>query len=177
MDGTKPCTISRSLWASLPILESSMTDAGKLPPIAPEVAAHRLAAIVEFSDDAIVSKDLNGVIQSWNAGAERIFGYTAAEAIGRPITLVIPPELQHQEPLILSRIARGERIKRFETIRQRKDGTKFYVSLTVSPIRDSNGKVIGASKIGRDISDVRESLDRYELLLREMNHRVKNLLP
>src|ERR1700744_1783960 len=110
-------------------------------------AAQRLAAIVESSDDAIVSKDLNGIIQSWNAGAERIFGWTAAEVIGKPITLVIPPELHDQEPIILAKIARGERINRFETIRQRKDGSKFAVSLTVSPIRDHNGKIVGASKI------------------------------
>src|SRR5580698_7439644 len=95
-------------------------------------AAQRLAAIVESSNDAIISKDLNGIIQSWNAGAERIFGYTAAEIIGKPITLVIPPELHDQEPIILGKIARGERIDRFETIRQRKDGSQFHVSLTVS---------------------------------------------
>jgi PAS domain S-box-containing protein len=138
-------------------------------------AAQRLAAIVESSDDAIVSKDLNGIIQTWNAGAERIFGYTAQEAIGKPITMVIPRELHDQEPMILGRIAQGERIDRFETIRQRKDGSTFHVSLTVSPIRDASGKIIGASKIGRDISDLRRSQERQELLLREMNHRVKNL--
>jgi len=137
--------------------------------------AQRLAAIVESSDDAIISKDLNGVVQSWNKGAERIFGYTADEVIGKSITLVIPPELHDQEPVILGKIAGGERIHRFETIRQRKDGSQFHVSLTISPIRDHNGKIVGASKIARDISDLRRAQERQELLLREMNHRVKNL--
>ena len=138
-------------------------------------AAQRLAAIVESSDDGIISKDLNGIVRSWNGGAERIFGYTAEEIIGRSITTVIPTELQDQEPVILSRIVRGERIDRFETIRQRKDGTQFHVSLTISPVRDRNGRIVGASKIARDITDLRRSQERQELLLREMNHRVKNL--
>lgn len=137
--------------------------------------AQRLAAIVESSDDAIISKDLNGIVQSWNKGAERIFGYTADEMIGKSITQVIPPDLQDQEPVILGKIISGERIDRFETVRQRKDGSQFHVSLTISPIRDSNGSIVGASKIARDITDLRQSQERQELLLREMNHRVKNL--
>src|SRR6185437_9488526 len=91
--------------------------------------AQRLAAIVESSDDAIISKDLNGIVQSWNKGAERIFGYTADEMIGKSITQVIPPDLQVQEPVILGKISSGERIDRFETVRQRKDGSQFHVSL------------------------------------------------
>ena len=138
-------------------------------------AAQRLAAIVESSDDGIISKDLNGIVRSWNGGAERIFGYTAEEMIGNSIIKVIPPELHDQEPVILSRIARGERIDRFETIRQRKDGTQFHVSLTISPVRDRDGRIVGASKIARDITDLRHGQERQELLLREMNHRVKNL--
>jgi PAS domain S-box-containing protein len=138
-------------------------------------ATQHLAAIVEFSDDAIISKDLNSIIQSWNAGAERIFGYSASEAIGKSITMVIPPELHDQEPLIVARIANGERVDRFETVRQRKDGSQFHISVTVSPIRDRSGKIVGASKIGRDISDLRLSQEKQELLLREMSHRVKNL--
>jgi PAS domain S-box-containing protein len=122
-----------------------------------------------------VSKDLNGIILSWNKGAERMFGYTAEEAIGRPITIVIPTALHDQEPLILTRIANGERIDWFETVRQRKDGSQIHVSLTVSPIRDSEGRIVGASKVGRDISDLRRIQERQELLLREMSHRVKNL--
>jgi PAS domain S-box-containing protein len=138
-------------------------------------AAERLAAIVESSDDAIISKNLKGIIQSWNQAAERIFGFTAAEAIGQSITIVIPAEFRDQEPDILARIGRGERIDRFETIRQRKDGTRFHVSLTISPVRDDRGRIVGASKIARDISDLRQSQERQEILLREMNHRVKNL--
>lgn len=151
------------------------------PPLQPSLsldaieAAQRLAAIVESSDDAIISKDLHGIIQSWNRGAERIFGYTAEEAVGKSITLVMPPELHHQEPDILRRIAAGERVDRFETVRQRKDGSQFHVSLTISPIRSHEGKIVGASKIARDISDLRRSQERQDVLLREMNHRVKNL--
>lgn len=113
----------------------------------------RLAAIVESSDDAIVSKNLEGIVTSWNGGAERIFGYTAAEMIGRSITTLIPREREDEEPQILARIRRGERIDHYETIRRRKDGTRIHVSLTVSPIRNSEGVVIGASKIARDITE------------------------
>ena len=113
----------------------------------------RLAAIVESSSDAIVSKDLNGIVRSWNAGAEQLFGYTAQEAIGQPISMLIPPDHADEEPSILERIRRGQRVEHYETIRQRKDGTLVDVSLTVSPILDEQGKVLGASKIARDITD------------------------
>jgi PAS domain S-box-containing protein len=113
----------------------------------------RLAAIVESSDDAIVSKDLNGVILSWNAGAERLFGYTAPEAIGQPVTMLIPTERADEEPVILERIRRGERVEHYETIRRRKDGTQVDISLSVSPILDEYGRVVGASKIARDITE------------------------
>src|SRR5437868_10376951 len=112
-----------------------------------------LAAIVESSDDAIVSKSLQGIIISWNPAAARIFGYTAEEAVGRPISLIIPAELGHEEPAILARIARGEKVEHFETVRMRKDGTRLYVSLTISPIRNQAGQIIGASKIARDITE------------------------
>ena len=112
-----------------------------------------LASIVESSDDAIVSKNLDGVITSWNSGAERIFGYSASEAIGQPITLVIPQDRQSEERLILTRIQRGERIYHFETIRQHKRGSSIVVSLTVSPVKDANEKIVGASKIARQIGD------------------------
>jgi PAS domain S-box-containing protein len=131
-----------------------------------------LAALVESSDDAIVSKDLNGVITSWNRGAERMFGYNAAEVIGRPVTILIPPDQADEEPRILERIRRGERIEHYETVRQRKNGSKLNVSLTVSPIKDRNGKVIGASKIARDISErhrvrdrLRQSEERFHVTL------------
>lgn len=124
---------------------------------------NRIAAIVESSDDAIVSKDLNGIIQSWNPGAQRIFGYSPAEAIGRPITIIIPPELQQEERDILDRLRKGERIDHFETVRLRKDGSRVNVSLTISPVRGAQGRIVGASKIARDISERR----RYEEALRE----------
>ena len=138
--------------------------------------ANRLASIVEFSDDAIVSKDLNGVINSWNAGAQRLFGYTAEEAIGKPIYILIPPERHNEEPGILERIRRGERIEHYETVRQRKDGSLIDISLTVSPLKNADGRIIGASKIARDISDRKRHEERRQLLINELNHRVKNTL-
>jgi len=137
--------------------------------------AQRLASIVQFSDDAIISKDLNGVITSWNHGAERLFGYTAEEAVGKPVTLLIPPEHLDEEPKILDRIRRGELIDHYETLRRRKDGSLVDISLTVSPIRDSTGTVIGASKVARDITERRRAHEQQQLLLREMDHRIKNL--
>jgi PAS domain S-box-containing protein len=118
-----------------------------------EEIPYRLASIVESSDDAIVSKDLTGRISSWNAAAERIFQYTANEAIGRHITLIIPPELHQEETQILKRLRNGERIEHYETVRVAKDGQRLNISLTVSPIRDSRGRITGASKIARDITE------------------------
>jgi len=120
-----------------------------------EREAFRLAAIVESAEDAIVSKDLDGIIQSWNHGAERIFGYTAEEAIGRPITIVIPDDRLDEEAEVLRRIRAGLAVEHFETVRRRKDGSPIDISLTVSPIRTSTGEVIGASKIARDITEQR----------------------
>ena len=116
------------------------------------IASQRLAAIVESSDDAIVSKRLNGIVTSWNPCAERMFGYTAKEMIGRPITTIIPSELQEDERRILETVARGERIEHFETVRIKKNGESIDVSLTISPIKDEEGRVIGAAKIARDIT-------------------------
>ena len=113
----------------------------------------QLASIVETSDDAIISKDLGGVIRTWNASAERLFGYTAAEVIGQPVTMLMPPERMDEEPGILARIRAGERIDHYETVRRRKDGSLFDISLTVSPLRDRTGRIVGASKIARDISE------------------------
>src|SRR5216684_3523841 len=112
-----------------------------------------LAAIVESSDDAIISKDLNGIVTSWNKGAERIFGYTAEEAVGRPISIIASPQRPNEMPAILERIKRGEKISHYETLRSRKDGVQVDISLTVSPIRDSDGNIVGASKIARDITE------------------------
>ena len=140
-----------------------------------EEAAQRLAAIVESSEDAIVSKDLNGIITSWNNGAERIFGYAADEVIGKPVTILIPPDHVDEEPLILGRIRRGERTEHYETIRRRKDGSLIPVSLTVSPIRNASGQIIGASKIARDISERKRADERQQMLVGEMRHRAGNL--
>ncbi len=128
-----------------------------------EEAQSRLAAIVESSDDAIVSKRLDGIITSWNEAAERMFGYAANEAIGQHITLIIPPDRKDEENDILARIGRGERIDHFQTVRRRKDGTLVDVSVTISPVRDSSGRVIGASKVARDIT----AQKRNEQALRE----------
>ncbi|MCD7060327.1 PAS domain S-box protein [Pelagibacterium xiamenense] len=134
-----------------------------------------LSAIVEGSDDAIISKDLSGRIQTWNPGASRIFGYTASEVIGKPITILIPEERLDEEPRILAKIRSGERVDHFETVRRRKDGSFVDISLTISPIRDAAGTIVGASKIARDISERRLAEQNQRLLIREMQHRVKNL--
>jgi PAS domain S-box-containing protein len=118
-----------------------------------EQATRLLAAIVESSHDAIVSKRLNGVITSWNKGAERLFGYTAEEAVGQNITLIIPPERRDEEKTIVEQLTRGERIDHFETVRMRKDGSLLEVSLTISPMKDASGRVVGASKLARDITE------------------------
>jgi PAS domain S-box-containing protein len=131
----------------------------------------RLAAIVESSDDAIISKDLNGIITSWNRGAEALFGYTAAEAVGQSITILIPPERLAEEDMVLGHIRRGEKLEHFDTIRQRKDGAQVPISLTVSPIRDAGGAIVGASKIARDISERR----RIEGELGELQRRLMGL--
>jgi PAS domain S-box-containing protein len=125
-----------------------------------------LSAIVDSSDDAIISKDLNGIITSWNKSAERLFGYTAAEAVGKSVAeLLIPFDREEEEPEILARLRRGERVDHFETVRRRKDGTLLDISLTVSPVKDSEGRVIGASKIARDISDRK----RIETAIQSLN--------
>lgn len=138
-----------------------------------------MAAIVESSDDAIISKDLNGIITSWNEGATRIFGYTADEVIGKPIAILIPPDYLSEEPGILKRIRKGERIDHYETVRRRKDGSLVEISLTVSPVSNERGEIIGASKIARDITPRREAerqlrkreAERDELLKREQEAR------
>lgn len=140
----------------------------------PIAANARLAAIVQSSFDAIVGKDLNSIITDWNPAAQRLFGYTAEEAIGHDVRMLIPPSLVQEEDEIIRRIRAKERIESYETTRLRKDGRLVQVSLTVSPILDASGKVVGASKIARDITATKESERRIRLLLREINHRVKN---
>jgi PAS domain S-box-containing protein len=135
-----------------------------------------LASIVECSDDAIISKTLDGIITSWNKGAERVFGYTAEEVIGQPITILIPSDRQHEEPVILERLRRGERIEQFETVRQRKDGSLIMISLTVSPVTNAAGSILGASKIARDITERKRSEEQIVTLAREAEHRARNVL-
>jgi PAS domain S-box-containing protein len=134
-----------------------------------------LAAIVESSDDAIISKDLNSIITSWNSAAERLFGYTSEEALGCPITMIIPEDRKHEEPAILERIKRGQRIDHFETVRRRKHGSLIDISLTVSPIRNAQGKIIGVSKTARDITERKRAHERQLFLIRELQHRTQNL--
>jgi len=139
---------------------------------AAEEANARLAALVAYSDDAIIGKTLEGVISSWNKGAERIFGYTAAEAIGQPILMLIPPERAHEEASILARLGKGDLIEHTETVRLTKDGRRIDVSVTISPIKDGAGKIIGASKIARDITERRRAeKEREELLKSEQAAR------
>ena len=140
-----------------------------------EQTSRLLASIIENSDDAIISKDLNGIVSSWNQGAELLFGYTAEEMIGKPMTTVYPPDRQDEELTILERIRRGERVHHYETVRQRKDGTLIGVSLTISPVKDGFGRVVGASKIARDVTERRAALARQEMLISEIQHRTKNL--
>ena len=140
-----------------------------------EEAAQRLAAIIESSDDAILAKDLNGIISAWNTGSERLYGYAAEEAIGKPVTMLFPADRQDEEQSILTRIRAGERVDHYETIRRRKDGSEVEISLTVSPVRNADGRIIGASTIARDITERRAAERQQKLLLQEMSHRVKNL--
>ena len=147
-----------------------------MPGLPDSLAIRLLASIVDSSDDAIVSKDLNGIVTSWNRAAERLFGYTAEEMVGRPISILAPPDRPNEMPSILRRLSAGERIEHFETQRRRKDGSIVHISLTVSPVRDLSGKIIGASKIARDITQQVETRERLELLRREVDHRAKNVL-
>jgi two-component system, chemotaxis family, CheB/CheR fusion protein len=147
-----------------------------------EEVRSRLAAIVESSDDAMVSKKLDGTITTWNGAAERLFGYTSAEAIGKNITLIVPPDLLSEETTILQRLGRGERIDHFETVRRRKDGTMVDVSLTISPLKDGSGRVVGASKVARDITEkkaaeraLQQAHDRLESMVEERTASVRQL--
>jgi PAS domain S-box-containing protein len=159
-------TLARLLGFSLARLEAESVRKAN------ERDARQLAAIVESSDDAIVSKDLDGVIQTWNAAAERVFGYRAEEAVGCPITMLIPADRQDEEPGILARIRKGERVDHFETVRRRKDGNLIDVALTISPIRDGIGRIIGASKIARDITERKLAEARQQ----ESERRLQELL-
>jgi PAS domain S-box-containing protein len=143
---------------------------------ASEQATHHLAAIIESSEDAIISKDLDGTIRSWNGAAERLFGYTAPEIIGKSILTLIPSERLSEETEIITRIRKGQRVEHYETVRKRKDGSLVDISLTVSPVQDREGKVVAASKIARDITERRQLERVKEHLINEIKHRVKNTL-
>jgi PAS domain S-box-containing protein len=146
-----------------------------LPPEDRIQAALYLAAIVDSSHDAIISKNLSGIIQSWNKAAERIFGYAAEEAVGQSILLIIQPELHHEEAYILERLRRGERIDHFETTRRRKDGTLIDISLTISPIRNNEGHIIGASKIARDVTEEKARRTRLEELQQRLTVTLQSI--
>src|SRR5262250_1844576 len=153
----QPDTSASTNESSRPIAEADLSTVSgakarthRGPPLPP--ATRLLAAIVDSSDDAIISKKLDGTITSWNKSAERMFGYSQAEAIGQPITLIIPRTRWDEEKEIIRRLKRGERIDHFETVRARKDGSLFDVSVTISPVKNAKGRVIGASKVARDIS-------------------------
>jgi PAS domain S-box-containing protein len=135
-----------------------------------------LWSIVENSDDAIITKNLDGIISSWNKSAERIFGYTAEEIIGKPITILIPPERSDEEPAILARIRRGGHVHHYETVRRRKDGSLVDISLTVSPVTNAQGEIVGASKIARDVTARKRNDEHIAMLAREAEHRTKNIL-
>ena len=141
-----------------------------------EEMVQRLASVVDTSNDAILTKSLDNIITSWNKGAERLFGYTAEEVLGKPVTILVPTDRHHEEPTILERIRSGERIEHYETVRQRKDGGLVEISLSVSPIKNVQGKIVGASDIGRDITERNQSAKQIATLAREVEHRGKNLL-
>jgi PAS domain S-box-containing protein len=134
-----------------------------------------LATIVETSADAIVSRDIDGIVRSWNHAAERLFGYTAQEMMGRSLTILIPPDRRDEEDSILERVRRGERVEPYDTVRVCKDGTLLDISLAMSPVKDAEGRIIGAAKIARDITERKQAQTRQQLLAREIQHRTKNL--
>lgn len=135
-----------------------------------------LSSVVDNSSDAILSKTLDGIITSWNAGAENLFGFAAAEAIGQPITLIIPEDRLQEEADIIGKLRAGERIDRLETVRRRRDGEPVHIEVTISPVRNAAGEIIGAATIARDIGERLRHAENQRLLVREMHHRIKNLL-
>jgi len=141
-----------------------------------DMSRARLAAIVDSSEDAIVSKNLDGIVLSWNAAAERMFGYTAKEMVGQSINLIIPADRRSEEVDILRRVRHGDGIEHFDTVRVDKAGKRLDIELTVSPIRDSNGVIVGASKIARNVTDRKAREEHQKVLVAELDHRVKNML-
>jgi PAS domain S-box-containing protein len=141
-----------------------------------EERSRRLASIVESSGDAIASIDLDGIVTTWNQGAERLYGYTAEEIVGKTILLIIPANRRDEESGILARVQRGKRVNHYDTIRTRRDGSPVHVSLTVSPVNDNTGRIVGASEIARDITRQKRAQEHIQLLSREIDHRTRNLL-
>ena len=155
--------------AKRPIEKSGATQ------FASDDAVLRIAEAVQDFDDAILTKNLDGIISSWNRGAESLFGFTAAEIVGQPVTTIIPPDRLHEEPSIIARLKAGERIDHYETVRRCKDGSLIDISLTVSPLRNCEGLIVGATSVARDISDRKRAFEQQKLLLNEMQHRTRNL--
>ncbi|CAH0355227.1 MULTISPECIES: PAS domain S-box protein [unclassified Sphingobium] len=170
-----PSTLPRSKTADATLCDEACRQSDLLRHREAQESNAWLVAIVENSHDAILSKTLDGIVTSWNRGAQRLLGFEATEIIGQPITKIIPDDCLAEEVDIISKLRRGERIDDFETIRRAKNGEIVEVSVTVSPVRDEDGNIIGASKILRDVTDGKRAAQRQLLLLREMNHRVKNL--
>lgn len=169
---------ARSLFEVLPIVSPSQTmilASSEFERADAPDPRDWLAAIIDGSEDAIISKDLHGIIQSWNQGATRLFGYAPEEVVGKSITILIPPDRLNEEPRIIAEIQRGRRILPFETQRLRKNGELVDISLTISPVHNAQGIIVGASKIARDITERRMAQERQQLLMGEMRHRVKNL--
>ena len=142
-----------------------------IPPVETRSEAF-FSSVVNFCSDAIITKDLAGNITSWNRGAERVYGFTAAEVVGKPVNILFAPEREDEEPGILERIRRGEYIEHYETVRKRKDGTLIDISLTVSPIKDSRGQIIGASKVARDITELKRAEERSRVTLASIGDAV-----
>ncbi len=141
-----------------------------------ELSSALLGAIIDGSNDAIISKDLDGIITSWNSSAERLFGYSAREAIGRHITLLFPEDRLDEEPKIINQLKQGKRVDHFETVRLHKDGTRLNISLTISPIKDSSGRIVGASKIARDITKQKQAEAKLRAVNKELQERTSSLL-
>lgn len=174
--------LCRSGFAHPPVRYRSRCDTNMskaalpIPLCQPSDAGAWLSAIIDSSTDAILSKTLDGIITSWNAGAEHLFGFSPEEAIGQPITIIIPDDRLHEEESIISRLRAGQRIDRFETVRRTRAGEMIPIEVTISPVRDDNGTIIGASKIARGIAERLQHSEKQALLLQEMQHRIKNLL-
>ena len=160
---------------AVPVIRALSGTTGAAEGYGASEAAAWLAAVVENSDDAILSKTLDGIISTWNPGATRLFGFSAVEAIGKPITIIIPADRLAEESTISGKVRQGKPVHHSETVRRRKDGSLVHISLSVSPVRDMTGRIIGASKIARDVTETRVAAERQKLILREMTHRIKNL--